>query len=200
MPLRKNHKNCNLLISDYVVENQKKIVIAGASSTGKTSLINELMKRGYACKEETSRKMIREGKKKGIGHFFLTHPISFSEQLLTQRIFDFKNAEESNEGVIFFDRGLPEVVGYLEYIGETLPNEFVQKCKMHQYNNPIFVTPVWKEIHRTDDERYESYEEAKKIDRFLRKAYLDFNYTLIDIPLTSVEERVQFILETLKKF
>ena len=181
------------------MKSQKKIVIAGGPSTGKSSLVSELTRMGYRCKEEVSREIIREGKKRGIDHFFLTHPIEFSTKLLTRRVFDFEKAEKSGEKIIFFDRGLPEIIGYLECFGLTAPDEFVQKCKMHRYSNPVFITPVWKEIYKVDDERYESYEEAKRIDRFLRNTYLRFNYKLVDTPLTSIEKRAKFILETLKE-
>ena len=72
-----------------------KIAIIGGPSSGKTSLINNLKNRGYNCKEEVSREIIKKAKERGIDQIFLDSPIWFSEKLLTQRIKQFKEAEKN---------------------------------------------------------------------------------------------------------
>ena len=57
----------------------------------------------------------------------------------------------------------------------------------------------WKEIFITDSERYESFEEATVIDTYLEKTYKDLNYSLIEVPFDTVENRSNFILNWLKK-
>ena len=63
----------------------KKIVITGGPGTGKSSIINELTKRGYTCYEEISRQVILNARKDGIEQLFLTKPLLFSELLLKGR-------------------------------------------------------------------------------------------------------------------
>ena len=65
--------------------NTKKIVITGGPGTGKSSLINELIKRGYTCLEEISRQVTLDAKKQGIDQLFLTNPLLFSELLFKRQ-------------------------------------------------------------------------------------------------------------------
>jgi predicted ATPase len=57
--------------------------------------------------------------------------------------------------------------------------------------------PPWKEIYTADNERYESYEDAKLIYEFIKNGYIDVGYSIIEIPFDSVKNRTNFILESL---
>lgn len=145
---------------------------------------------------EISREVTREAQKKGIEQLFLTNPLLFSEMLLKKRIEQFREAEEKAEPYVFIDRGIPDVSAYLDYIGNDYPKIFTESNKAYRYDK-IFVLPIWKKIHRTDDERYESYEQALKIQKFLIATYIDLGYELISVPKASIEERAAFILKKL---
>jgi predicted ATPase len=96
--------------------NTKKIALIGGPSTGKTTLINALRSKGYNCMKEISRQITLEAQEKGIEQLFLKDPLLFSEQLLLGRQKQFMEADSLNEDVVFFDRGLPDVVAYLYYL------------------------------------------------------------------------------------
>ncbi len=66
----------------YFCRMQQKIVLIGGPGTGKTTIINELIKRGFYCMPEVSRKVILKAKKEGIEQLFLTEPLLFSKMLL----------------------------------------------------------------------------------------------------------------------
>ena len=51
---------------------QQKIVLIGGPGTGKSTIINEFVKRGYACMPEISREVIVKAQKEGIEQLFLT--------------------------------------------------------------------------------------------------------------------------------
>ncbi|WP_452598150.1 AAA family ATPase, partial [Pontimicrobium sp. MEBiC01747] len=87
--------------------NTKKIVITGGPGTGKSSIINELIKRGYTCFEEVSRQITLEARKDGIEQLFLTKPLLFSELLLKSRQQQFIDANKNNSEFVFLDRGIP---------------------------------------------------------------------------------------------
>ena len=55
----------------------------------------------------------------------------------------------------------------------------------------------WKEIYTTDNERYESFEESVKIDKFLFEVYDNLNYQIINVPFGTVDERTNFITNSL---
>lgn len=70
----------------------QKIVLTGGPGTGKTSIIDELHKRGYLCQQEVSRRIILMARENGIEQLFLKDPLLFSKLLLEGRIQQFKDA------------------------------------------------------------------------------------------------------------
>ncbi|MBU2928683.1 AAA family ATPase [Winogradskyella psychrotolerans] len=176
--------------------NPKKVVIAGGPGTGKTTIINELKNREFLCYDEISRQITLQARKDGIEQLFLTEPLLFSEKLLEGRTKQFTDAEQESEHVVFLDRGLPDVIAYMDYIGDTYPEHFVATCDSHKYNS-IFILAPWQDIFTSDSERYENFEEAIEIHQHLLETYKRFGYQLIDVPFGSVESRVDFILEFL---
>ena len=91
---------------------QQKIVLIGGPGTGKSSILNELISRGFHCKPEISREVTLEAQKKGIDQLFLTDPLLFSNLLLEGREKQYLDAKESTEKFVFFDRGIPDVHAY----------------------------------------------------------------------------------------
>ena len=171
----------------------KRIVLIGGPSTGKTSLINGLEKEGQICLHEVSREVTKAAQEEGIEQLFLTEPLLFSEKLLEQRILQFKQVENINASLVFIDRGIPDVVAYMDYLGQTYPKKFTDACKDFIYDK-VFVLPPWKDIHVTDEERYENFEQAEAIQNSLIKSYTSYGYDPVDVPKASVKERVEFIL------
>jgi len=175
---------------------QQKIVLIGGPGTGKSSVLNELISRDYFCLPEVSREVTLKAKKEGIEQLFLTEPLLFSKMLLEGREAQFLAAEKSNKELVFIDRGIPDVYAYLEYFRTTYPDFFIEKSKQYIYDK-VFLFLPWKEIYITDNERYESFEEAIIIDSFLQKAYSEIGYTIINVPFGSIKDRTDFILNSL---
>ena len=176
----------------------QKIVLIGGPGTGKTTLINALKIKGYNCMEEISRQVTLKAQEKGIEQLFLEDPLLFSEHLLLGRQKQFLEANAIEDGVVFFDRGIPDVVAYLDYLKTSYPNTFKTICSQHIYDK-IFILKPWKAIYKQDNERYETFEQALILHDFLVKTYTDYGYTIIDTPFGTVEERLDFILNHLNK-
>lgn len=181
-----------------MLKNQLKIVLIGGPGTGKTTIIKELDKRGYACFHEISRAVTLEAQKKGIDQLFLEDPILFSKLLLEGREKQFLEASKIDD-VIFFDRGIPDVTAYLNYSNTMYPSFFDEKSRAYNYDL-IFHFKPWEAIHTTDNERYESFDETKIIDTFLASTYIELGYKLITVPFGSVDDRVNFILNAISIF
>lgn len=174
----------------------KKIVITGGPGTGKSSLIHHLEQQGYHCLHEVSREITADAQKQGITQLFLEKPILFSEKLQEARIDQFKEASQTEKNIVFFDRGLPDVVAYMDYYHTSYPAKFTEACKTFRYDQ-VFLLPPWKEIYINDEERYENYEQATLIYDFLKKAYLSFGYEPLEVPKESIALRSNFILNNL---
>ena len=174
----------------------KKIVITGGPGTGKSTLIKELIDRGYTCLEEISRQVTLNAKKNGIDQLFLTNPLLFSELLLKGRHEQFLNAEMFSSEIVFFDRGLPDVLAYMDYVGSSYPQSFINTCKDSVYDT-VFILKPWEAIYKSDHERYENFEQALGIHEHLQSTYKSYNYNLIDVPFDTVKNRTDFILDKL---
>ncbi|GLB49291.1 ATP-binding protein [Neptunitalea lumnitzerae] len=173
----------------------KKVVITGGPGSGKTSLINELLKRKFHCLPEISREIILEAKRQGIDQLFLKDPILFSEKLLHGRILQYKTIQVETP-YLFFDRGIHDVVAYMDFINNTYPDIFHNACEQYIYDK-VFMLPPWEEIYISDNERYESYEQAVAIFDSLKETYKRYGYELIEVPFGTIEERTDFILSEL---
>ena len=175
---------------------QQKIVFIGGPSTGKTAVLNELVKQHYFCMPEISRKVILKAKKQGIDQLFLTEPLLFSKMLLEGREQQFLNAEKTEHNIVFFDRGIPEIYAYMNYLKTTYPSIFIEKSKAYRYDKVYLFSP-WKEIYTSDNERYETFEESVLINQFLIEVYKELGYTIIEVPFGAVKDRTNFIINSL---
>lgn len=174
----------------------QRIVLIGGPGTGKSTLLNAIEEKGFICFEEVSRQVTKAAQEEGIEQLFLTEPLLFSQKLLEQRIIQYQKAEELQEDFVFIDRGIPDVVAYLDYVGQNYPADFIQACERYKYDQ-IFVLPPWEEIHETDGERYESFEQAQAIQEVLLHNYVKYGYAPIEVPKMTVEQRVSFVLDKL---
>jgi predicted ATPase len=177
--------------------NRKKIVITGGPGTGKSTIINELIKRGFTCFEEISRQVTLDAKKNGIDQLFLTNPIMFSDLLLKRRQKQFLEASNHRSELIFLDRGIPDVLAYMDYIGDAYPENFINACKDNIYDFAFILKP-WQDIYTSDNERYENFDQAQEIHKHLLNTYQTYNYNLLDVPFDTVENRTDYILNALK--
>jgi predicted ATPase len=175
---------------------KKLVLLIGGPGSGKTTIIEELSKKGYICYPEVSRQVTLEAQKRGIDQLFLKEPLLFSEMLLEGRVKQFKDALNETENLVFLDRGIPDVLAYMHYIGDAYPAAFEDACKNHIYTK-VFILPPWEEIYLSDNERYESYEQARLIHNHLVETYQKYGYNLIDVPKADIENRIDFILNNL---
>lgn len=176
--------------------NLNKIVITGAPGTGKTSIINILKSRGYLCFDEISRDLIKWGYENGINNFFKEKPSLFNKKILEGRINHFNESnriKNSKHNLIFFDRSIYDTLAYQKVLNKSfiLPNEYTK----YGYQK-IFILPTWNKIFLNDNERLESFEASREIDKSIRSTYSHYNYKLNDVSKTTIENRVDYILNS----
>ena len=181
----------------------KKVVITGGPGTGKTSLINELLSKGYTCFEEIIRSLTSEAKRGTPAQqvvqnplAFVQDPFDFNTKLLEGRMEQYHKASSHHTSIVFYDRGIPDVIAYMNYFGQSYTQYFEQACRELRYDEVILLPP-WKDIYKSDDERLETYEEAVAIHSHLEETYHGFGYGPVMVPKGSVAERTTFIIEAL---
>lgn len=169
------------------------VVLIGGPGSGKTTIIEGLTEKGYTCYPEISREVTLEARAQGIEQLFLEKPLLFSELLLEGRKKQYQSALSEACDVVFLDRGIPDVLAYMHYIGDAYPPFFDHACREHKYSK-IFFLPPWEEIYTADDARYESFEQARLISEHLVETYLHYGYNLIEVPKDTLDKRILFIL------
>lgn len=172
---------------------QNKIVITGGPGTGKTTLIDFLSELNHHCFPEISRALTLEAREKGIEQLFLTDPLLFSKLLLEKRTNQYLESQNKTNELLFFDRGIPDILAYLNFAKQKHPFDFSSIDRKHRYNK-VFITPPWEEIYTTDNERFETFEQSKLIHHNIFETYSELQYTPIIIPLGTIKERIHFIL------
>ncbi len=163
-------------------------IITGGPGTGKSTLLNALKAEGYECYDEISRTIIQEqqlinGDKvpwKNLSAFAYICYERMTAQL-----------ENTPQDVCFFDRGLPDIIAYLQRGNITAAPCFYQQCK--NYNTTVFIAPPWQDIFINDTERPETYQQSVDIYQYLKRTYANLGFQLIELPKVSVAERVKFV-------
>ncbi|MDH7446649.1 ATP-binding protein [Aquimarina sp. 2201CG14-23] len=178
-----------------------KIVITGGPSTGKTSIIKRLEEEGYFCFPEFIRSITQEVKNSDDTLQIVSNPIAtvsdpydFNTQLMKGRINQYKDSRADDKEIAFYDRGIPDVLAYMDLFNQTYDTPFIEACQNYKYDQ-VFLLPPWKEIYTSDEERYESFEEAQQIHKHLLETYSKFGYNCIEVPFGNVKERSTFILQ-----
>ena len=172
-------------------------VLTGGPGSGKTTLIEQFRGMGYNCVSEAGRKIIKEQLALGGSALPWLDATSYSELMLQSSIQDYTRL--SNEiDLFFFDRGIPDILGYVELINLSNKDVFVEAAESFRYNSTIFILPPWEDIYSTDAERKQNFELAVQTYDAMKDVYNRLGYELVEVPCLSVEARTRFILDKIK--
>jgi predicted ATPase len=176
------------------VENSDRFfVLTGGPGSGKTAIINGLKNSGYSCSAEAGREIIQEQVLIG-GHALpWDDRLLFAELMLDWEMRSYRMAKDS-AGSFFFDRGVIDVLGYLQLLGQSAPEHMHKAAETFRYHRRVFIAPPWQEIFHQDRERRQDFGEAVRTYEALVETYTKYGYQLIELPRVSIEERVLFVL------
>lgn len=169
-------------------------ILTGGPGSGKTTLIEQLGMMGYDCIPETGRKIIQQQLSSGGTALPWADKAEYSRLMLQHSVQDYLS-QSTETDVRFFDRGIPDVLGYTELIGLPDREIFIKATENFRYNSTVFILPPWLEIYKTDAERKQSPELAATTYHMMKAIYERYHYKLVEIPRTSVAERIRFILD-----
>lgn len=171
-------------------------VLTGGPGAGKTTLVEALRAKGFATTEEAGRGVIRAEMQNGGTALPWANRKRFAVRMFDWELASYRQAERE-EGSVFFDRGLPDTLGYLDLEGLAVPAWMEEEAWRLRYNTQVFVAPPWKAIFWQDEERRQSWEVSVRTHEIMVRTYTRYDYSLVEMPLASVPERVQFVLDRL---
>lgn len=168
-------------------------VITGAPSSGKTTTLEYLEKKGYKVYYEWARIFIDREMKKGK----TLKEIRKDEVGFQKKIYKLKvNFEKklNPKKMLFMERGLPDTQAYLEVINLSIDPTIKKSLRKSSYKK-VFLMDLVR--FKADYARTESQEEAMLLDELLEKSYTDLGITVIRVPMLTVAKRARFILDNL---
>ncbi|WP_394762364.1 AAA family ATPase [Phenylobacterium sp.] len=171
------------------------VVITGCSGGGKSTLLEELARRGYATVEEPGRRIVREELARGGQALpWIDGGVAFLRRAIEMALAD-RAAAQSLQGWVFFDRGLIDAAsGVTLLTGEPA---LTTLGHAHRYNRRVFMTPPWPEIYVTDPERRHGLSDAEPEYHRLLAEYPTLGYAPVVLPKVSVADRADLILRRL---
>jgi predicted ATPase len=175
------------------VASPQRIVIAGGPGSGKSTLLQALAASGENCHDEVSRVLIREQLALGGDRLPWGNLWAFAEECSERMHVQLMRCV--CRGRCFFDRGLPDLAGYLNRGGHSAPNDW--RATSRAYAREVFFAPPWREIYVNDAERPQTFAEAQTLSEYIRNAYLDYGFRVIELIEGSVADRMQQILHHL---
>jgi predicted ATPase len=170
-----------------------RIVIAGGPGAGKSTLVQALAESGEICYEESSRVLIREQLAQA-GRMVPWGDLSAFAQECSERM-HVQLTDSARHRRCFFDRGLPDLIGYLSHGGRGAPDAW--RAASRAYASVVFFAPPWREIFVNDAERPQSFIEAQELSAHIRRAYEDCGFRLIDLVKSSAADRRRQVLDYL---
>lgn len=170
------------------------VVLSGCSGGGKSTLLGELRRRGYATRDEPGRRIVQAEIAAGGSALPWVDLEAFARRAIELALDDREKACDWARWV-FFDRSLIDAVAALVPDGTDASIERLPIT--HRYHPTVFLTPPWPEIYETNAERKLGWDEAvAEYDRLVQ-AYPKFGYRIVVLPKASVEQRADLVLAEL---
>ncbi|MFN7091054.1 MAG: AAA family ATPase [Allorhizobium sp.] len=172
------------------------VVISGCSGGGKSTLIAELSRRGFAVVSEPGRRIVAEelaGDGKSLPWVSLEN---FARRAIDLGRRDREEVHTLKSRWVFFDRSLVDAYAALAHAtGDISVTDSL--LRRDRYHPTVFLTPPWPEIYREDAERRHDFGAAVTEFKRLATIYPALGYSLVLLPKAPVEDRADFLLAKL---
>ncbi len=175
-------------------DSERFFVITGGPGSGKSTLLDALQQAGYPRSLEAGRGVIQDQVAVSGRALPWDDRKLFAELMLS---WEMRSYHMANNGPrpVFFDRGVPDVVGYLQLLGLSVPEHMAKAARTFRYNRRVFITPPWQEIFEPDRERKQSFDEAVRTYEAMVATYTAYDYELVEVPRLPTPQRVSFVLD-----
>jgi predicted ATPase len=167
-------------------------VITGGPGAGKTSLIDALAAQGFRHMPEAGRAIIQDQVDIGGSALPWHDRAAFAALMLAWEMRSYREAAHL-PGPVLFDRGIPDVIGYLRLCRLPVPAALLRATTLRRYARRVFIAPPWPAIFQQDAERRQTLAEAEATYQAMVDAYSALGYELVPLPLAPVADRLRFV-------
>jgi predicted ATPase len=172
-------------------------ILTGAPGSGKTAILSRLIDE-FRCVDESAREVLAEQRATGGRGTWDQDPALFVDLLLERSIVKYEIARRSGDTVIF-DRGVPDCVVYA-ILAETDPAPSLAAVNLYRYQPHVFFLEPWSDIYETDEERIMTFDDTVSFSEALRDVYERSDYTLVDVPRGSLDDRAAYVRMMVARF
>lgn len=172
----------------------QRVVVSGGASSGKTTLLTELKRRGHGVVGESARSVLRSYGDISVDmlDFAQVQRDIYRRQVSRERAV----AQRAGD-LYFFDRSLVDVIAYYKRLELPLPRTFDENLLQNRYDKIFFLERLPFEA---DGERLErSDDEAEEMHDFLFYEY-SRSFSPIIVPVMPVRDRADFVLARTRKY
>lgn len=172
------------------------MVVSGCSGGGKSSLLAEMARRGYAIRPEPGRQIVQEQSAIG-GDAVPWNDVPGFVELCVARGKSFHATAARSEQWVLFDRSIVDAVSALARLGLPVPPHLRDALQRYRYAGTVFMTPPWAELFENDRERRHSFADAVAEYEWLLNSYPAQGYQIELIPKVGIAERAEFLEQRL---
>jgi len=174
-------------------------VITGGPGSGKSTLLDYLEQKGFRRSVEAGRSIIQEQTMIGGTALPWKDRILFAELMLSWEMRSYRQElKQGNTAPVLFDRGVPDVIGYLRLEGLDVPDHIQRAGELFRYNKRVFIAPPWPDIYRQDAERKQDLKTACRTFDTMAAVYTELGYELVELPRCSIEDRAEYIRSSIQ--
>ncbi|NBB83772.1 MAG: AAA family ATPase, partial [Alphaproteobacteria bacterium] len=161
---------------------------------GKSTLLAELARRGFAVVEEPGRRVVAQEIATGGDALPWIDLPAFLDRVLSLARADLAAARQ-RDGVVFFDRGLVDALVARAHVAG-IPVDPAE-IAAEPFDRRVVLAPPWPAIFVTDAERRHGLAEAVAEWQRLKAAWPRLGFTPRELPKTGVAERADWVLRAL---
>ncbi len=169
-------------------------VITGAQSSGKTTLIDQLVDKGFQTVPENARQYFEEEMARGRTIDEILENGAALERVLIDLQLRIEGGLRAID-VAFLDRAFPDCLAFCRVVGLN-PNEILAECFHHRYASVFILDrlPIQQDGLRIQDDALAAF-----LDEWLARDYGALGYSVVRVPVLRPQERLAFILGRLSE-